>query len=241
MLFRGPSIYTRCKITSKRVCECSCVILLTPRLRASLERKNESPVRIFHRCDRQSIACAQQRHAREFVLRMRAQLIEADHALQPPHQLHIEGVPARIGIGARRIVMGIAPVEGAAIRIGAAHHAHEAGDSRLRAARMVEKCLVALLDLVANEVARLEVAHALPARGPACGGLQILDSERRRLGLEQPVFQKYCTPSSVTTASSGTSWRPRSICSTCWQPYARPTSSGRCQLCRRRRNANSRS
>src|SRR5580693_299066 len=124
---------------------------------------------------------------------MRAQLIEADHALQAAHQLHIEGVPARIGIGARRIVMGIAPVEGAAIRIGAAYHAYDAGDSRLRAARMVEKRLVTLLDLVANEVARLEVAHALPARGPAGGFLQILDSERRRLGLEQPVFQKYCT------------------------------------------------
>src|ERR1700682_5791865 len=123
--------------------------------------------------------------------------------------------------------MRIAAVEGARVGISSAYHPHDCDDARHLAAGAIQKRLIALLDPVADEVACLVVAYAVPAGGLARCGLQIIDAEGRGFGLEEPMV--HCprsyqaaalnidTPFSVSTASSGTSWLLGSITRSGWR------------------------
>ena len=166
-----------------------------------------SPVRALNRHDRQAIAATQQHHAAQFLGGVRAQLIERDDAREAALQLHVDHEPARSLRVAVGIVVGVAAVEGASGRDSPLSRLHDADDARHLAARVVEKGLIAALHLVAQHVARLVVAHAVPAGGAPRRARQMLDAEARRLGLQQPVAASARSPFSVTTASSGTSWR----------------------------------
>src|SRR5437764_677516 len=64
-------------------------------------------------------------------------------------------------------------------------------DDRLRLGRrMIEKNSIALLHLIAHEVARGEVSHAIPRRRALRRTEQIVKGKNVRLGLDEPVFAR---------------------------------------------------
>src|SRR5207245_9368953 len=184
--------------------------------RESLERENELPVRLTHRRDRQTIARAQQLHPREILAGMRAQLFQRDGAREAALQLHVHHEPAGIGAVAVGVVVVVLAIEGGGVGVTLLHDAHDGDDARPFGARMVEKGLVTAAHLVAQQVARLEIAHRVPRGAPGGGGGEMLDAEGAGLGLHQPVLHRMI-PSSVTTASSSTSCGAGAMRSTCWK------------------------
>src|SRR5262245_8385394 len=169
---------------------------------------------------------------------MFAQGFERDRRLDPALELKRDAVPARrIGI-AVGVVIGMLGIERGRLRKTCAGNPHDADDARHLAARVIEEGAIALAHLVAQEVPRLVVADSVPDRLAVLRTLEIIDAERRRLGLEQPVVHAGClrwrcsvavpsmTPRSVTMRSSGTSHGAAAIGAVCWQANPTPTSSG---------------
>src|SRR5579863_5705123 len=147
---------------------------------------------------------------------MLAQLFERDDALEAALQLHVHHEPARILRIAVRIVVMMLALEGGCVRVAALHDPHDGRYSRHLAAGVVEEGLIPAPHLIAQHVARLEVAHAVPGAGAAGRRRQVIDAEGLRLRLHQPVAHRLI-PSSVTTASMSTSCAAASRCGTSWK------------------------
>src|ERR1700733_7844761 len=179
------------------------------------------------------------------MVRVRLQLRQCDHSFQSAFQPYFEGEPARRLLAAGGIEMRVPAVECARVGIGSAYHPHDRDDARHLATGVIEEGLIALADLVADEVTRLVVAYALPAGGLARRSCGVIDAEGRGFSLEEPMLHcprsyqaaalNFDMPASVTSASNGTSWLLRAISGTSWHLKAMPISSGRCQLWRWRR------
>src|SRR6266853_642039 len=148
---------------------------------------------------------------------VRSQFFERDGTREAALQLHVHHEPARIPRVALGIVVVVLAIEGGGIGVALLHDLHDGDDARQCAAGMVEKRLIAPAHLIAQHVARLKVAHAVPRGGAARGGGEMLDAEGAGLGLHQPVAHRMI-PSSVTTASIRTSWAAAAMCSSCWKP-----------------------
>ena len=98
----------------------------------------------------------------------------------------VDHVPDRI-LGRRfRIVVVVTLLRRELVGIRLAGDLGDAGDAGGIGVRGVEEHAIAFLHLVANEIARLIVANAFPARRPVAR--QFLDRVRRRLTLHQPVL-----------------------------------------------------
>ncbi len=119
-------------------------------------------------------------------LGMPAQLGQSD---QPrlPRDAHIDVKPARILRRRLGIEIFALRVELRRVRIGEFGHLRQPGDARLGAVRMIEKHLVADLHLVAHEIARLVIAHAIPGDALPRHGQHIVDAAIGGFGLHQPV------------------------------------------------------
>src|SRR5207302_6968051 len=103
------------------------------------------------------------------------------------HGAHFHLEPARVIRRRIRVVVIVAALELCGVRVafandfGSAHHGH-----RFRAG-VVDEHSIALLHLVPQVVARLVIAHAVPAGRLARRGHQVVEGEDGRFGLEQPV------------------------------------------------------
>src|SRR3989338_959622 len=146
--------------------------------------QNKMPLRRIERRDRQAIATLQGAHSRQ--LRMSPQFADGDERYLP-YQLHIYIEPARLfrrGLGVE--VFAVA-VELRRVGINAAADPDDAGDARLLAVGMVEQRAVADPHLVAHEVARLVVAHAVPCDSMVWHRSEIINAAIRWFGFHQPV------------------------------------------------------
>ena len=93
--------------------------------------------------------------------------------------------PSSSSIALNRVIgTKASDIQGRGIGIGFALDAGDTGDAGLRATGVVEEEQVAGVH-AADEVARLVVAHAIPAGGSEA--LQVADREFVRLGFHQPV------------------------------------------------------
>src|SRR3954468_7735849 len=156
----------------------------------SLERENELPMSFTHRRDRESVATFQQQHSIELTGFVLTQFIERDDALEAPLELHVDHKPARIVTLRARIVVIALLVELRGIRIRGTYYLHDTRDSRFGSARVIDEREIALAEVVAQHVARLVVAHAVPHGGlPGFGG-EMVDAKSRRLSLHQPIVHR---------------------------------------------------
>jgi hypothetical protein len=159
-------------------------------------------VRRRHRHDRQP-AGGQQLEAGE-LRRVLAQLAERDDALQMTLVAHVDQRPARLFLRRFLVVVIRLRIELRRIGVGQARDLGDAGDARHFAARVIEEGEIAGRHL-ADEIARLEIAHAVPRLGLFRPRFQIVDAEGVRLGFHQPIFHRFLnqvSPRSVTTPSS---------------------------------------
>ena len=101
---------------------------------------------------------------------------------------HVDVDPARIVLLRGRVVVVALLVELRLVGVGRGGDLGDAGDARLRAARVIEQHAVADLHLVAHEIARLVVAHAAPRRDASRRGEHVVDRALIGLALHQPVF-----------------------------------------------------
>ena len=136
------------------------------------------------RRDREPVAPPQRHHVRE--RRVLAQLGER-HETRLLHELHVDVQPARRVPRRLGVVVGALAIELRHVRVCRSCDRNDAGDARLRAARVVEERAVAHLHLVAHEVARLIVANAEPRRRLFRRLDEVVDRELVRLGFHQPV------------------------------------------------------
>jgi hypothetical protein len=122
-----------------------------------------------------------------------AQLVERDDALQAPFQLHVDHKPARFfALGARIVVLALL-VELRRVGIRGAHHLDDARDAETHAARVVHEREIALAEVVAQHVAHLVVAHAVPHRRFLRLLREIIDLERG-IRLHEPVIHRFPCP-----------------------------------------------
>jgi hypothetical protein len=145
------------------------------------------PLGRIDRGDRQPVAALQDAHAGK--LRVRAQFGKRDES-RLRDQRHVDVDPAWRFARGLRIVVGTLAIELRRVGIGLRAHFDDAGDPRLRAARVVEERAIAEPHLVAHEVARLVVTHAEPRRGSVLRRREVVDREFVRLGFEQPVTHR---------------------------------------------------
>ena len=138
--------------------------------------------------------------------------------------------PARaVARGFRIVVIGCG-VELRRVRVGSGDDAHGPDDARLGTAGVVEEGLVAGLHLVAEHVAHLVVAHAIPAGRLLRPPGQIVDRETVGLGFHQPV--RHTRPRSVTVPSTGRSQGSRGTAGMSCCASAQPRHGG-CAMQRR--------
>src|SRR5690606_25253995 len=110
-----------------------------------------------------------------------------DYSWQGASVTDINTVPARLVRSAFRVEIGTVRVELGGIGIGGAADFGNAGDAGLLAAGVVNQYPVTRRCQVAQVVARLVVADAIPATAAAGLRGQVSNAELRWLGLEKPV------------------------------------------------------
>src|SRR5690606_6742293 len=154
---------------------------------------------------------------------------------------HVHQEPARLFAGGLGVVIVGLRIELGLVRIGLAGHLGDPDDARHLGVGVVEQHPVADLHPVAHEVACLVVAHAVPGLG--ADPLEVVDGERVRFGLHQPVAGAGAHPGSfsccglpalvrsrvrdwVQMASGTTSHAAPSSASTCCTSKPAPTSHG---------------
>src|SRR5271166_1097755 len=162
-LVRGPSIYTNNQITSNTSRFLSADVLAM--CASSLQRENEIPILLRNRRHRKTIASTQNEQIRERRCLVRTQLIERNDVLELAHEPHVHGVPpGRFSLAVGIVVFALG-VEGGRVGVGSPHDVDDAGDAGCCAVGVVEKRLIALFYRVAQQIARLIVAHAVPGSG----------------------------------------------------------------------------
>src|SRR3989338_1839990 len=146
--------------------------------------RNELPFVRIERGDGQAIAALQRAHPCQ--LGMPAQFIDGDERYFP-YQLHIHIEPARLFLRGLGIEVFSGAFELRGVGIGDAADFGDAGDARFLAVGVIKQHAVADPHLVAHEVARLVVAHAVPSRRLTWHGGEIVDAAIARFGFHQPV------------------------------------------------------
>src|SRR5437899_3994370 len=117
---------------------------------------DEVPLPRIDGSDGQAIAALKQTHRRELALR--AQLGKRDKSRRL-YQRHVNVEPARRRSACLRVVVRALAVELRRVGIRGLADAHDAGNARLGATRMIKKSEVADVHLIAHEIARLVVSH----------------------------------------------------------------------------------
>src|SRR3990172_5185984 len=155
---------------------------------------NEIPIVVGDRSDRQPVATTQHEQMLQRAREMFAQHPEQDRPREPAQQSDLHLVPARIRWITAHIVMRVRRIECSRIRVATTHDAYGSVDTGFPAARVIEESTVAGPEFIAQHVAHLVVAHAVPCRRALRGPGQVVDAEGGRLRLHQPAFLKPFPP-----------------------------------------------
>ena len=128
------------------------------------ESVNEFPFTARHRHHRQAIATTQHDQILQAISGVLAQRFQRHRLFEFSEQSHLDLIPARVRRVAVRIVVVVLAIERRRIGMTRAHDLHRPVDPGHLAARMVEERAVPDGEIVAQHVACLVVAHAVPTR-----------------------------------------------------------------------------
>lgn len=130
--------------------------------------EDETPLLRSERSNRKPVALAQYEHFTKRRVLAKHRQRQQRHW---PYQAYVHREPSRmVGIAAG-IVIRAGRIEGGRVRIRFRYDAHYTDNSRLRAARVIEKAFIIRAHRVPNQVSNLIIPHAIPARRLLCARL----------------------------------------------------------------------